>query len=246
MLLASRKIRPELMAHAPQLVVFDKGGTLIDFHGMWSAWVIELARRLESAAGLALSERLFHAMGFDAATRGIDPEGRLATDSMASLRELCVELLCEAGLTRQASEEAVAAAWYAPDPVAEAHPLVDIAALFMALREHGLRIAIATMDDRAPTEAILAELGAADLVDALICADDGLPLKPAPDMVRTACQATGVDPAQAVVVGDSVMDLQMGRAAGVGMVVGVLTGVASEDALARQADVVLRSVADLV
>ena len=29
------------------LVVFDKDGTLLDFHAMWGGWAIELGRRLD-------------------------------------------------------------------------------------------------------------------------------------------------------------------------------------------------------
>jgi phosphoglycolate phosphatase len=228
------------------LVIFDKGGTLIDVYGMWSRWAIELARRLQNVTGLHIADRLFDAMGFDPSTQWIDPEGRLALDSMASLRELVLELLCEAGLSRRASEEAVAAVWYAPDPHGETRPLADIPSLFRALRELDLRIAVVTMDDRAPTEAILNDLGAAGYVDALVCADDGLPPKPAPDSVWSVCRTLGVDPTRAVVVGDAVTDLQMGQAAGVGLVVGVLSGVTPEELLAPQADVLVRSVAELI
>jgi len=47
-------------------------------------------------------------------------------------------------------------------------------------------------------------------------------------------------------VGDSVADLAMGRAAGVAMVVGVLTGVGDAAALGDMADVVVASVAELL
>jgi phosphoglycolate phosphatase len=130
--------------------------------------------------------------------------------------------------------------------VVEARPLTDLPALFNALRARGLKIAIATLDDRAPTEATLASLGVASLVDALACADDGLALKPAPDMVWAVCRITGVEPARAVVVGDAEMDLLMGRAAGVGLVVGVLSGLAPQDALAPHADVLLASVTEIM
>jgi len=185
-------------------------------------------------------------MGFAPRSRRIAPDGRLATTPMAGLRALTVDLLCEAGLPRQASEAAVAAAWYAPDPVALAHPLADLPALFGALRKQCIKIAVATMDDRTPTEATFARLGIEHLVDALVCGDDGLPLKPAPDMVWAVCRATGVSPAKAVVVGDAVADLQMGRAAGAGLVIGVLSGVSPKEILAPHADLLLESVAELV
>ncbi len=244
--MSTRCLIPELASLSPALIIFDKGGTLIDFRGMWSDWVTGLARRLEDAAAIPVAERLFRAMGFDPNTGHIAPDGQLATKPMADLRVLTVDLLEEAGLDPPAAERAVAAAWYAPDPVEDVRPITDLAELFGALRAEGLKIGVATVDDRAPTEATFAAWGIDSFVDALVGGDDGVPLKPAPDMVWAVCRATGVSPAQAVVVGDSVTDMQMGRAAGVGLVIGVLTGLCTREMLAPHADLLLDSVAELV
>jgi phosphoglycolate phosphatase len=224
----------------------DKGGTLIDFHEMWRDWMIAMAQRLEAATGLALAERLFHTVAFDPRTGEVAHDGPFATAPMAGLRDLIVGILCQAGLPHQASEVAVASVWYAPDPIRQARPLTDLPALFSDLRGNGLQIAVATVDDRAPTEATFAALGIGSYVDALVCGDDGVPIKPAPDMVWALCQATGVDPARSVVVGDAVTDLQMGRAAGAALVVAVPSGVAPGEVLAPHADLVLESVAGLL
>jgi phosphoglycolate phosphatase-like HAD superfamily hydrolase len=237
---------PELAALAPELIIFDKGGTLIDFHQMWRDWIITLARRLEVAAGIPLAGRLFRTMEYDPHSGRIVHDGPFATLTMAELRDLTVDILGQAGLPRQASEAAVAAVWYAPDPVEEARPLADLPELLGGFQDDGLKVAVATVDNRAPTKATFAALGIESFVDALGCGDDGLPVKPAPDMVWAVCQGTGVDPARSIVVGDSVTDLQMGREAGAACVVAVLTGVASREALAPHADLLLGSVAELV
>lgn len=231
---------------APRLFIFDKGGTLIDVHTMWSAWARELARRLTVASGEPVTDRLFRALGVDPESRRIRPDGWLATTTMDELRDLTLRLMREAGLSRQEAAAAVARAWHAPDPVTQARPLADLGALFRTLRHRGASVAIATMDDRAPTKATLDHLRLARLVDALVCGDDGLPPKPAPDMVWAVCQEVAQPPPSAVVVGDSVADVEMGRRAGVGLTVGVLSGVTPEAVLSRHADVVLESVAGLV
>jgi phosphoglycolate phosphatase-like HAD superfamily hydrolase len=132
-----------------------------------------------------------------------------------------------------------------PDPVATARPLVDLPWLFTTLRSLGLKIAVATSDDRTPTEATLAGLDVAHLVDALACADDGLPLKPAPAKVLSICDRLDISPAKAVVIGDNVDDLRMGRAAGVGLAIGVLSGVSPAAMLAPSADLILPTVQHL-
>jgi phosphoglycolate phosphatase len=165
---------------------------------------------------------------------------------MARLRDLTVAVLREAGLSVAAAERVVEETWRAPDPVALARPLADLPALFTALRACGIRIAVATSDDRAPTAATLASLDVAALVDAILGADDGLPNKPAPDMVLRLCRELNVPPARAVVVGDAVADMEMGRAAGAGLVVGVLSGLSPAALLVPHADVVIASVAELI
>ena len=227
------------------LVVFDKDGTLIDFDRMWSGWSAELVRKVAAATDPAMVGPLSRALGLDAADR-IVPGSPLAATPMGHLRALTVETLLAAGLSPDAAEAAVAASWDPPDPVALAHPLTDLQALFGGLRARRIRIALATADDRAPTEATLAGLGIADLVDAITCADDGLPVKPAPDGILHLCRELGVAPARTAMVGDSVSDVAMGRAAGAGLVVGVLSGVGTSADLALDADVIVPSIGDLL
>jgi phosphoglycolate phosphatase len=228
------------------LVIFDKDGTLIDFGRMWAGWAETLAASLDAAAGHSVDEPLFAMLGYDPVAGVVRVGGGLAATPMARLRERTVMVLVDAGVTDAEAELAVAAAWHAPDPVALAHPLGDIAGLFRSLRARGRRLAIATTDDRAPTERTLAALGLADAIDGLTCADDGLPVKPAPDMVLHLCESLGVTPERTAVVGDAPADLRMARAAAVRLAVGVLTGVGDRADLASLADVVIDSVEDLL
>jgi phosphoglycolate phosphatase len=149
-------------------------------------------------------------------------------------------------LTAAAAQAAIDQAWQPPDPVALAHPLTDLQQLFTLLRGHGAQIGVATSDDRLLTEATLTGLGIAPLVDGLVCADDGLPIKPAPEMLLHLCERLGASPAKTIMIGDNMVDLQMGRAAGVGLVIGVLSGLASAAELGPLADMVLASIDDLV
>jgi phosphoglycolate phosphatase len=229
-----------------KLIIFDKDGTLIDFDAMWGGWVESLAGRLEAATGQALAGELYARLDYDAATRRTLAGGRLALTPMTGLFELIALFLVEKGLTLAEAEVALQRSWFIPDPVSTALPLADLYHVFTVLRERGLKIAVATSDDRAPTLATLANLGVAQMVDVVIAADDGVALKPAPDMALAACRATGVQPHEAIVVGDAVPELEMARAAGAGLAIGVTSGVSSAEMLAPSADVVLANVRDLV
>jgi phosphoglycolate phosphatase-like HAD superfamily hydrolase len=227
------------------LLIFDKDGTLIEFHSMWGSWVDALARRLEGATGLALREGLYDLLGVDRSTGLIHAHGLLAATPMSRIREAVVAHVAAAGAGPEAAAAAVGRSWHAPDPVALAQPVTDLHALLGRLRQRVRLFAVATSDDRDPTERTLAALGIEGEVAALVCADDGLPSKPAPDAVLSLCARLAVAPSRTAVVGDSPADLRMGRAAGVARVVGVLTGVGDRAALEPFADVLLDSVAEL-
>lgn len=226
------------------VVIFDKDGTLIDFRAMWSTWLEQLGARVAAAAGMADAAPLFAAVGYSSATGAIDPLGVFALATMAEFRRFLVEFLAGQGVAQPAAVEA--AAWLEPDPVGTARPLADLGLLFGALERRSIQVAVATSDNRALTEATLAALGVAGQVSALVCADDGLPVKPAPDMLLALCARLGIAPAQAIMVGDTVHDVAMGRAAGAGLVVGVLSGITGRELLAPHADLILPSIAELL
>ena len=227
------------------LVVFDKDGTLIGFDTMWRDWVDGLGDRLSDDLGRNIRPSLYLVLGFDDETGAAMPGGALAATPMAHLREMTAAVIVECGWSRAEAERAVERAWFTPDPIEHAHPLGDVRDLFERLRDDGYQIAVATSDDRRPTLLTLEWLGVAPLVDAIVCADDGLPVKPAPDMVLHVCERLGVDPRRAAIVGDSPADLWMARSAGAGRAIGVLTGVGERDDLEPLADLVIGSVEQL-
>jgi phosphoglycolate phosphatase len=104
-------------------------------------------------------------------------------------------------------------------------------------------VAIATSDDRGPTERTLEAFGLTGLVDAVVCADDGIAVKPAADMIEALCGRLGVAAGDVALVGDSPADLRMGRAAGVRTNIGVLSGTGTTEELGPLADLLLPSIA---
>jgi len=227
------------------LLIFDKDGTLIEFHLMWGPWVEELAVRLEAATGLPVREGLYPLLGVDRGTGRVEAHGLMAATPMRRLREVVESYVSDASAGPAAAAEAVTSSWHAPDPVGLAQPVTDLKELLSALRRRVPTFAVATSDDREPTERTLAALGIAGEMAALACADDGIRPKPAPDPVLHLCSALGTTPARTAVIGDSPADMRMARAAGAGRVIGVLSGVGDRATLEPLADLVLDSIADL-
>ena len=231
---------------APKLIIFDKDGTLIDFHLMWGTWIRAIADRLQALTGRDLAAALFQVVGYVPESGQVLADGALALAPVPELQELMYRLLLDHGLFVDDARRTLAEAWFVPDPVELARPLADLYYLFGDFQRRNITVAVATSDDHAPTVRTLERLGVAHLVAAVVGADDVLAIKPAPDMVLRACAAVGVTPAETVMVGDNLADLQMGRAAGVGLNIGVLSGLGAAADLAPFADLLLDSIAQLM
>jgi phosphoglycolate phosphatase len=126
-----------------------------------------------------------------------------------------------------------------------ATPVAELAPLLARLKARGLRLGVATSDSEAGAQATLAHFGVVELLDFLAGYDSGYTPKPSPALVEAFCRAAGLRATEVSVVGDNLHDLEMGRAAGAGLVVGVLTGTSEHDELAPLADHVLASISDL-
>ena len=83
-----------------------------------------------------------------------------------------------------------------------------------ALRGRGLRLAIATSRTGVTLRMLLDVLGIRDYFCELAATDEVTHPKPAPDLALLLMERLGARPEETVVIGDTVFDLQMGRAAG--------------------------------
>ncbi len=115
------------------------------------------------------------------------------------------------------------------------------------LREQGRRVVLTTGFARPTADAIIASLDWAGLVDLVLTPADAGRGRPFPDLNLVALIRTGASSVDAIaVVGDTESDARSGVAARAGLVVGVLTGARSREALvAAGADEVLDSSAQL-
>lgn len=233
-------------ARRPTLVIFDKDGTLIDFVAMWGTWAEEFIVRVCDTVSQNLRIPLYAMIGMDPITKKIQSDGALAIAPEATTQREIAQLVQQYGVAAEESLALVQRLWQAPDPTAAAVPCTDLPALCAWIRAQGSLIAVATADNRAPTQATLQSLGIAHTVAAIACADDpGVAPKPAPDKILVICNTLGIEPHEAIMVGDTPSDMLMGKAAGVMACVGVTTGVCQQSELAGYADIVLAHVGQL-
>jgi phosphonatase-like hydrolase len=203
------------------LVVFDMAGTTV--HDEDS--VNRCIRGALAAVGLALTPAEVNAV------MGLPKPEALAILVEAHGRSL--ELGDRLGAIHR-DFVARSIAFYQHDPSVREVP--GAVPVFQALRNAGVRIALNTGFNRAITQVILDRLGWSgnDLVDATICSDEVVRGRPYPDMIRELMKQLRVDDPQRVAkVGDTPADLEEGRNAGCGLIIGVTGGTHSREELER-------------
>lgn len=231
-------------------VLFDKDGTLIDFHNTWVPATVSTAYatahlalpEAEQAARDALARRLVATIGYDLETKTLDPESLLARGSLGEIAALWVEHAGMQGM-RDAIERI--GGEFRTHAVGSAAPLVPLGPLFERLRASGLKLGVATMDTTLSAQMTFANLAIDHLLDFVTGFDGGHGEKPGPGMVHGFCAATGLRPSEVVVVGDSMHDLSMAKAAGAGLAIAVLSGVAGHEHLHAAADHVIQGIGEL-
>jgi len=222
-------------------VLFDKDGTLVDFHKTWFAIGDLLA--LKAANGdREKADRLLEIAGYDFDLPGFKADSVFAAGTNADIVALWypdMELKERAALTIGFDR------FTADEGAAQSVALPGGREAIAALHARGLRLGVATNDSTGGAEKTLLALGIAQMFDAAYGYDGVANPKPAPDAVYAFCDLTGLKPSQIAMVGDNRHDLEMARAAGAGLAVAVLSGTGTRETLEPMADVVLGSIAEL-
>lgn len=112
--------------------------------------------------------------------------------------------------------------------------------------ETRFRMAVVSARDTDTTLQFLSHFGLLDFFDVVVTAQSCNHTKPFPDPVLFAVKQLGLSPEQCLMIGDTVVDIAAGKAAGV-QTAAVLCGFGTERELTKaQADVILTSTTDLL
>jgi len=202
-------------------VAFDKDGTLIDLDSAWGpaalAWVTTAA-----SGDPALEETLALNLGLDLVTGHLVEGGLFAVGTVAQLYATTLKAFSDYGAgqadARASSDRAREMSALAGEK-GNLVALGDVAGTFRSLHEAGLRLAIVSSDDRSAIDSVIDAMALGSLLDAVVAGDEGLDAKPAPAALFEAARRLGVEPVRLLYVGDSWVDAEAARAAGIAGVV---------------------------
>jgi len=221
-------------------LLFDKDGTLIDFNATWS---VVMDRLLDELAPDAETRTpMGQAAGYDPETRRFMPGSAIAAGTVEDTVRLWAAFRpdLELGYMIERSE-AIAAETVAGGALVPVHE--NIAEIMADLAAAGYRLGVATNDSEAAARQHLEAAGILDAFEFISGADSGHGAKPGPGMLLGFARATGLDPLEIAMIGDSMHDIVSAEQAG--MRIGVLTGPALRADLEHAADIVLESIAEL-
>ena len=222
-------------------VLFDKDGTLIDFNQTWFGIIAALARQA-SGGNESAARDLIGRGGYDWSEQKFVGGSVVAAGTIEHLVDLWHPALDRAArAARIAAYDAVAVR----EGSRRAVGIGRLKETLTALGARGLLLGMATNDSEAGARATAAALGITPAFSAIIGYDSVARPKPWPDQLQLFATQTGLAPASIAMVGDNRHDLDMARAAGAGLAIGVLSGNSTRAELAGLADIIVDGIADL-
>jgi len=224
-------------------ILFDKDGTLIDFQSTWVPLYKEaslfVAGNCHERAHLMLA-----ASGYDKTSDTILANTVLAQGNNDEITEAWLPHAPQ----NVGSDTKISAAIgdiFNLSIATHAVQVTNLEKLFTTLKSKGLKLGVATSDGIDSAISSLNPFGILEQLDFIAGFDSGFGAKPGTGMVEGFAEATGLELCEIMMVGDSPHDMAMGKAAGVGSNIGVLTGTCAREQLCDDADHVIDNIRDL-
>ncbi len=217
-----------------QAIVFDKDGTLADSHG----YLGNLGRKrafLIDAQVPGLQEPLLRAFGIEQGR--LNPAGLMAVGTRQENEVAAAAYVAETGRGWVEALKLVQSAFAEADKrlnrKADSTPPFEGAIdLLRSLSKGGIKLGILSADTTANVQDFIQRYQLESLIQVGM-GTDVPPGKPHPAPFHRICAALGTRPCETLMVGDSLADLEMARAADAAGSVGVTWGWAEASALAQ-------------
>ncbi len=222
-------------------LLFDKDGTLLDYHQTWAP--LNRAAALHVADGnIDLANRMLAHAGQDPETNIVRPGSELAAGTAVEIASAFQHIHPTHGLDNLAERIDTV---FQQELAEQSTAVAGLEAVITSFSQRNLKLGLVTSDSEEGAVISLTPFGILNKFDYICGYDSGPTPKPDPAPSYAFCELIGLKPAEIAVIGDNYHDMEMGKAAGAGLLVGVLTGTSGHDELSLHADVVLDSIKDL-
>jgi phosphoglycolate phosphatase len=214
-------------------ILFDKDGTLLDFLSLWGSWVDSLYNRVRTGlAARGIEWRMDEWTGLlgtfhtsDGQMIGFDRNGPFAMGTIDEVTAILAGKAYQCGLPWNEALELIRNCCRQADAELErTRPVRALSGLLRFLdqcAQRGLLMAVVTADGTMEARKHLHWLGIDHYFADIIGNDRVSRGKPDPEMVHLACDSLGIEPSRTALIGDTAGDMQMGKAAGVRLTIGI-------------------------
>ena len=222
-----------------ELVLFDKDGTIIDIHHYWKS-MIKIRSSLivkrwfqDHNKKNNIENELIEAMGVDQKTGRMKPEGPVGIKPRPFIVDVASKLVQHYGAS--ISSDDMENLFKEVDQLTsqEMLPLLKllpgVVNLLESLNKCKIPTAIVSTDITSRAYAAMKTLELEHLFNEIIGGDAVINTKPQPDLALNVIDKIKCNPDRTVVIGDHPVDIKMGESAGVGLNIGVLTGLSDSD-----------------
>lgn len=230
-----------------EAVFFDKDGTLLDFDALWVK-VSECAiREIVNRVGMPDIDvdDILEELGVkDGIT---DINSVLCYGTYMQISEKIYEIMMKKCCAVEHSKfiSITETAYKNASDKGEIVPInKNICGILHKIRDMGIKTALVTADSPFMTEKCIYELGMKDCFDEIYTDDGKYPPKPAPYCINDFCRKYGIDKSNAVMVGDTLTDVEFAHNGGIRMI-GIAKGKRNKLALQSKTDIVLSDISHI-
>tara|TARA_B110000008_G_scaffold255209_1_gene271742 strand:+ start:3154 stop:3936 length:783 start_codon:yes stop_codon:yes gene_type:complete len=224
----------QIVKASPEIILFDKDGTLIDIHHYWSSMI-----RLRGALIVntwfknhtnkeKIERALINSMGVDLSSGKIKAEGPVGIKPRKFIANIASKIVCSYGVKINDSD--MEKIFLEIDKVTSKDmmpllkPLPGLFGLLKNLHQNDISMAVVSSDITSRTLLALKSLKIDHFFTEIIGADKVKKTKPSSDLAILVSKKTGIKLDKMMVIGDNPVDIKMGLLAKINLNVAVLTG----------------------
>lgn len=223
----------------PKLIIFDKDGTLMELGSIFVKLADDVINEFSSRTNIHVPKSEIKD-AFNMIDEKIDMFA--ASSSARKIVEKLSRLPDGISISQFVSKKLES--MHTENEASKIEIIEGVKETLAQLKSEGYQLAIVSADDTESMDLFLNKFNIKEVFDKIVTSDNSKYHKPQKELLEEVMQALNCTPEETIMVGDTEMDVMLGRNAGVHKVIGVLSGSGDSQDL-QNADVILNSVAEL-